>query len=111
MRRYVFKNASIDRYKNQLAITTVYALDPKDPYAGIDILETKYYNIVKGKLVSNPKQKLTHVNDWLNGYETKFFKANKEISMTTYIKIFNRLKPLYNNSYWSKLFNATKNFS
>lgn len=107
IRRYVFKNASVSRYKKQFLITTNYDNDD----SGIQILESKFYNVVKGKLVSNPKQKLTDVNDWLNGYESKYLKAGKEISIDAYYKIFNKQKRLKSSSYWSKLFNATKNFS
>ena len=106
-RRYVFKNASVSRYKKQFLITTNYDNDD----SGIQILDSKFYNVVKGKLVSNPKQKLTDVNDWLNGYESKYLKAGKEISIDAYYKIFNKQKRLKSSSYWSKLFNATKNFS
>lgn len=42
-RRYVFKNASVSRYKKQFLITTNYDNDD----SGIQILESKFYNVVK----------------------------------------------------------------
>lgn len=66
---------------------------------------------VKGKLVSNPKQKLTDVNDWLNGYESKYLKAGKEISIDAYYKIFNKQKRLKQALIGANCLTATKNFS
>lgn len=109
IRRYVFKNASSPlRYKKQLVISRYRLVE--NNYQCMYYITDTYYNIVKGKLVANKSQTLIEVDDWENDTKS-YVKGGKEITMGTYHKLVNKQKFLKSSNYWSKLFNATKNFS
>lgn len=112
VRRYVFKNANefrLYRYKNYLIMESL-KLNADGSVANVI---DKHYTIKKGKLSENKKLRLRMKEMYNeNGDEiTYYWKNNKRISEIAYNKNWNKHKLVKSSSYWSKLFNATRNFN
>lgn len=103
VRRYVFKDAYPLRYKTQLVIG-------KTEDDGITYSQIwHFYTIKKGVLKKDAKKSLFNHYWYIGSYNT-YSKAYKEISYSRLRKEVNKCKKLAYNSYWSGLFNATRNF-
>lgn len=103
VRRYVFKNSSVNRYKQSIVIYT-------HTSTGLGRSKTtwKRYNIKKGKLIEDKNNRYVMIHDddlYL------YYKGGKALLPGNLFKYTGKLKELKSSSYWTKLFNATKNFS
>lgn len=109
VRRYVFRDSFVRRYKKYLVINTCKNSNNGD----ISTAYIKYYSIKNGKLVEN--KKIRHVYKFVynsnnDTYQEFHYKAGKRISEKSYLKNYYKQREIKSSPYWKRLFNSFRNY-